>query len=192
MMRISTGKSRGCKLYTLEGTETTRPTTERVKQAIFSMIQFDIEGRDVLDLFGGSGQMGLEAVSRGARHAIIVDKSKPAVDVIYKNMLKTKLAPDCFVVKADYADFLKSRQGREQYDIVFLDPPYASDALSESLLLLLRYDLLKPGARVICESDKENIWGKHFALCDRYRVVGKTHHASSFVTILEPVKEDAE
>lgn len=191
MMRIITGKARGCKLYTLEGLET-RPTTERVKQAVFSMIQFEIEGREVLDLFGGSGQMGLEAVSRGARHATIVDKSKQAVDVIYKNMLKTKLAPDCFVVKSDYADFLKSRQGREQYDIVFLDPPYAGEALSESLLLLLRYDLLKPGARVICESGEEHIWGKHMALCDRYRVVGKTHHASSFITVLTPVQKEQE
>ena len=190
-MRIITGSAKGIRLKTLEG-EVTRPTAERVKEAVFSMLQFDIEGRRVLDLFSGSGQMALEALSRGAASAVMVDMNRDAVKIMEENALKTKLYPQCKIWRMDYMDYIRRNHG-ETFDIVFLDPPYASDALSESLLLLLRYDLLKPGARVVCESDKENIWGKHFALCDRYRVVGKTHHASSFVTILEPVtEEDAE
>ena len=81
MMRIRTGRARGTKLVTLEGNNT-RPTSERVKEAVFSMIQFDIEGRNVLDLFAGSGQMGLEALSRGAEKATFIDNSKAAVNVI--------------------------------------------------------------------------------------------------------------
>ena len=84
-MRIITGKARGIKLVTLEG-ENTRPTSERAKEAVFSMIQFDLEGREVLDLFAGSGQMGLEAVSRGAASATFVDKSRDAAAVISKNI----------------------------------------------------------------------------------------------------------
>ena len=85
MMRIISGKARGIRLATLEG-EATRPTSERAKEAVFSMIQFELEGREVLDLFGGSGQLGLEAVSRGAARATICDRAKPAVAVINKNV----------------------------------------------------------------------------------------------------------
>ena len=96
MMRIITGKARGIKLATLEG-ENTRPTSERAKEAVFSMLQFEIEGRAVLDLFAGSGQMGLEAVSRGAESAVFVDKSKDAIAIIGKNIEKTKLSDSCRV-----------------------------------------------------------------------------------------------
>ncbi|MGN1048588.1 MAG: RsmD family RNA methyltransferase, partial [Eubacteriales bacterium] len=90
MMRIITGSAKGVRLATLDG-ENTRPTTERAKEAVFSMLQFDIEGRRVLDLFAGSGQMGLEALSRGAASAVMVDHAKAAVEIIHKNIEKTKL-----------------------------------------------------------------------------------------------------
>ena len=93
MMRIITGKARGVRLDTLEGLAT-RPTAEKVKEAIFSMIQFDIEGRRVLDIFAGSGQMALEALSRGAKDAVLIDASKEAAEIIRKNALKTKLFPN--------------------------------------------------------------------------------------------------
>ena len=106
MMRIITGRARGIRLDTLEG-EMTRPTTERAKEAIFSRLQFEVEGRRVLDLFAGSGQMGLEALSRGATHAVMVDQSKEAIAIIRKNAERTRLADDCTIVCSDFSDFLR-------------------------------------------------------------------------------------
>lgn len=151
-MRIITGSARGTKLTTLEG-DATRPTTDKVKEALFSMIQFDIEGRAVLDLFAGSGQLGLEALSRGAARGTFIDESRAAVDVIIDNAKKTHLFDRCRVSVSGAVPFLKSAAGRETYDIVFLDPPYASGLLKESLALLL--SILAPGASVVCECDTE-------------------------------------
>ena len=124
-MRIITGKARGIKLVSLEG-DATRPTSERVKEAVFSMIQFDIEGRSVLDLFSGSGQLALEALSRGAAHAVMIDKSRDAVKIIKTNVEKTKLAEDCEIFNCDYKEYITKNKGR-QFDIVFVDPPYAQN-----------------------------------------------------------------
>ena len=151
-MRIITGSARGTKLTTLEG-DATRPTTDKVKEALFSMIQFDIEGRAVLDLFAGSGQLGLEALSRGAVRGTFIDESRAAVDVIIDNAKKTHLFDRGRVSVSGAVPFLKSAAGRETYDIVFLDPPYASGLLKESLALLP--SILAPGASVVCECDTE-------------------------------------
>ena len=105
-MRIITGKSRGTTLVTLEG-ENTRPTSERAKEAVFSMLQFELEGRRVLDLFGGSGQLALEALSRGAASAVIADSSRQAVEIIKKNAEKTRLAPCCNIICADWTQTLR-------------------------------------------------------------------------------------
>ena len=115
MMRIITGKARGVRLATLEG-EATRPTSERAKEAVFSVLQFDISGRRVLDLFAGSGQLGLEALSRGASSATFCDASREAVAVIQKNTIKTRLAPMCDVICADWetANRSKKKSGHSQ------------------------------------------------------------------------------
>ena len=151
-MRIITGIARGTKLTTLEG-DANRHTTDKVKEALFSMIQFDIEGRAVLDLFAVSGQLGLEALSRGAVRGTFIDESRAAVDVIIDNAKKTHLFDRCRVSVSGAVPFLKSAAGRETYDIVFLDPPYASGLLKESLALLP--SILAPGASVVCECDTE-------------------------------------
>ena len=106
MMRIITGKAKGIRLKTLEG-DATRPTSERVKEAVFSMLMGDIEGREILDLFSGSGQMGLEALSRGASHAVLVDNSYHAINIIKENVEKTKLSPLCEIRKDDSLSFIK-------------------------------------------------------------------------------------
>lgn len=189
MMRIITGRARGTKLYTLEG-ENTRPTAERTKEAVFSMIQFDIEGRNVLDLFAGSGQLGLEAVSRGAAHADLVDKSKAAIEVIRRNMVKTKLALDCSAFCADFSDFLRGHRGRGQYDLVFLDPPYDARVIPEALKNLLRYDLLKPVFTIVCESrDADDVFGGDKALMAHFSVKKQAKYGVAFVTILGPLEE---
>ena len=121
-MRVITGTARGRRLKELEGTET-RPTTDRVKEALFSVIQFDIPGSRVLDLFGGTGQLGIEALSRGAKSAVFVDAREDACKLIRENLKRTRLQEDARVVRSDYLDYLS--RCREQYDIIFLDPPYA-------------------------------------------------------------------
>ena len=121
-MRIITGSARSVKLITLDGEDVTRPTTERVKEALFSMIQFDIEGRRVLDLFAGSGQLALEALSRGAASALLSDIDRNACEVIKKNAQKTKLYDRTRVLNTDYKAVIRGCQGREKFDIVFWIP----------------------------------------------------------------------
>lgn len=152
MMRIITGTARGTKLVTLEG-DATRPTAERVKEALFSMLQFELEGRAVLDLFAGSGQLGLEALSRGSARATLIDASREAVDVIMENAKKTRLFDRCRVSCADYASFIRGAAGREQYDIVFLDPPYNAGLMPQVLRGLADGKLLARGAAIVCETD---------------------------------------
>ena len=152
-MRIITGTARGVRLETLDGDEITRPTGEKVKEALFSMIQFELDGARVLDVFSGSGQLALEALSRGASYAVMGDSSPEAVTVIRKNALKTKLAQNTRILNVDYKTLIKGLEKREKFNIVFLDPPYASGLIEDALARLVRADILAPNAIVICESD---------------------------------------
>lgn len=156
MMRIITGKAKGKKLFTLEG-DATRPTSERIKGAIFSAIQFDIEGRRVLDLFAGSGQMGLEALSRGATGATFIDSSREAMEIVKKNARVTGFFDNGKYIVSDGANYLRKSAGREKYDLVFIDPPYAMNLCKKSVEALLRYDVLRDGAIVVLESGEEEI-----------------------------------
>lgn len=182
-MRIITGRARGTKLVTLEGNNT-RPTSERVKEAVFSMIQFDIEGRNVLDLFAGSGQMGLEALSRGAAKATFVDSARAAIAVINQNIAKTHFEKESTVVLANAEDYLRRIKGREKFDLVFIDPPYASGAQARMLELLLEYDLVKPTTTIVCESGEENIFKDSPQLTEKFEIIKKAKYSISYVTIL--------
>ena len=155
-MRIITGKARGTKLDSLPG-EDTRPTAERVKEGVFSAIQFDIEGRKVLDLFGGSGQMALEALSRGARNAVIVDNNRKAAEIIRSNASKTGLFSECRTICSDWRDFIKSAAGRYRFDLVFLDPPYKDGFLDEVIKRVSEKGLLDSGCILVCESGESGI-----------------------------------
>ena len=185
MMRIITGRARGIQLVTLEG-EMTRPTSERAKMAIFSSLQFELEGRRVLDLFAGSGQMGLEAVSRGAAHAILVDQSKDAVKIIQKNAEKTKLSEDCTVICSDFSEFLRQRRGRDPFDIVFIDPPYAMKACKAAVEALLENRLLKPHSILVLESAEPDPLGTGTALAEKFDVVKSARYGAAYVNILTP------
>ena len=147
-MRVITGKARGVQLKTPEGL-TTRPTTDRVKEALFSIIQFEIPGARVLDLFGGTGQLGIEALSRGAKSATFVDAGEPACRLIKENLRRTKMEADGKVVRSDYLDYLK--RCREEYDIIFLDPPYAEVFLENSLKQIAEIDILRSGGIIVAE-----------------------------------------
>ncbi len=129
-MRVITGLAKGRKLDTLEGTDV-RPTTDMVKEAVFSAIQFDIEGRTFLDLFAGSGQMGIEAISRGAKNSTFIDSNQNAISVIKGNLSKTGFTDKAKVVRGEYSSFLASTN--EKFDIAFLDPPYRLNILGSAL-----------------------------------------------------------
>ena len=156
-MRVITGKARGVQLKTPEGMKT-RPTTDRVKEALFSIINFDIPGAKVLDLFGGTGQLGIEALSRGAKSAVFVDAGEPACRLIRENLKRTKLDQQGRVIRGDYLDFLK--RNREQFDIIFLDPPYAEVFLENALKCITEIDILQSNGIIVTERplDKELPW----------------------------------
>ena len=146
-MRVITGTARGRKLNTLEGLDV-RPTTDQVKEAMFSIIQFEVEGAAVLDLFAGSGQLGIEALSRGAQLAVFVEQSRKAQEVVRQNLLATKLAEHSRVTAMDAIAYLQGC--RDHFDIALLDPPYRSGLLQKALPLLA--PKMTPGGVILCES----------------------------------------
>ena len=156
-MRVITGKARGIVLKTPEGLQT-RPTADRVKEAIFSIIQFEIPGTKVLDLFGGTGQLGIEALSRGAQNAVFVDAGEPACKLIKENLRRTKLEDQARVVRSDYLQYLSGC--REKFDIILLDPPYAEVFLENSLNRISEIDILQSNGIIVTERplDKELTW----------------------------------
>ena len=147
-MRVITGSARGVQLKTPEGL-TTRPTADRVKEAMFSIINFDIPNARVLDLFGGTGQLGIEALSRGAKSTTFVDAGESACKLIQENLRRTKLEGQARVVRADYMDYL--RRCREKFDIILLDPPYAEVFLENALKKITEIDILQSGGIIVAE-----------------------------------------
>ena len=205
-MRVITGSARGTRLVTAEG-ENTRPTSDKVKEAVFSMIQFDIEGRVVLDLFAGSGQMALEALSRGAERAVLVDSSKEAVACIEENAKKTRLAGRCRIVGNTYTSYLRGAAGREKFDLIFLDPPYGSGMLAKALRTIAEEGFAAPGATLVCETDCDippkatrarkdedlaaeailrDVFGGDEELAARYEVLKSPLYGRTRITLLTP------
>lgn len=189
MMHVITGSARGVRLETLPG-EQTRPTSERAKEAIFSMLQFDLEGRRVLDLFAGSGQMGLEALSRGAASAVLVDRAKEACAVIGRNAVKTKLADRTALLQTDAATYL-ARCSEKPFHLVFLDPPYAAGLLPDVLRTLAARDLLTPGATVVAEcADPKDLFGGDEALAAKYEILKSKRYGVAHVFFLTPAAKE--
>lgn len=173
-MRVITGTARGKKLITAEGMDV-RPTPERVKEALFSAIQFDIEGRTVLDLFAGSGQLGIEALSRGAEKAVFVDQSPVSVDHINRNLKNTELDDKAKVIRGDFTAVLLGMT--EKFDYVFLDPPYASGFLEKALKLVQKN--VKEHGVIICEHPKEVVLPESV---DDFTVKKQYHYGKVYIT----------
>jgi 16S rRNA (guanine(966)-N(2))-methyltransferase RsmD len=148
-MRVISGKAKGVTLMTPKGEET-RPTTDRVKEALFSIVQFDLPGAKVLDLFGGTGQLGIEALSRGAVHCTFVEQRREAVKLIHDNLKECRLEEQARVLQGDGIAFLSSC--REKYDVIFLDPPYQTDLMDRALELVSKIDILSEHGIIICET----------------------------------------
>lgn len=151
-MRVITGTARGVQLKTPDGM-VTRPTTDRVKEAMFSIIHFEIPGAAVLDLFGGTGQLGIEALSRGAKSAVFVDAGEPACKLIKENLRRTRLEGQGRVIRADYMEYLS--RTREQFDIILLDPPYAEVFLENALKRITEIDILRTNGIIVTERPME-------------------------------------
>ncbi len=156
MVKIITGTKKGRRLETLEG-NATRPTSERIKGAMFSSIQFDIENRRVLDLFAGSGQLGFEALSRGAESVMFVDSEREAMEIVKRNAKALDLFDVSRFSVSDYRNYIRKASGRDRYDLVFIDPPYDMKCCLEALERLKNAELIIPGAIVVMESGEEEI-----------------------------------
>ncbi len=153
-MRVITGTARGRKLKELPGMDT-RPTTDKVKESIFNIVQFDVEGRRVLDLFAGTGQLGIEALSRGAEKCVFVDASRTAANVVRENVEQTGFETQSRVVQSDALSFLTSC--REKFGLCFLDPPYASNLLDEALTRIAEIDIMLENGIIVCESAADKL-----------------------------------
>lgn len=152
MLRVIAGEARSVPLMTLEGKET-RPTTDRVKETLFNLLQNDIYDCRFLDLFAGSGQIGIEALSRGAKEAVFIEKNKKAVDIIEKNLTKTKLSDRAHLLRKDVLSALPFLG--ETYDIIFMDPPYALEIENQVLESISSHNLLDEDGFIVIEADKD-------------------------------------
>lgn len=155
-MRIIGGTMRGTKLFTLEG-ENTRPTLDRVKEALFSKINFKLQDAIVLDLFSGSGALGLESISRGAEKSYLCDNSRDAVKIINQNIEKTKTSDNVLLLNMDYQKALSELKLRGiKFDIVFLDPPYKTNFAEDAAKTIIENNLLNEDGLIVLETDNKD------------------------------------
>ncbi len=152
-MRVISGKARGTKLSSIESLST-RPTLDRVKESLFNIIQNNLKGAVVLDLFAGSGQLGIEALSRGANKAYLCDINRDAVKMIKQNLEKTKLKDKAVVINEDYKKALRTLNTNEKFDIIFIDPPYKEDIAVDSIIDIIHESRLKENGIMIIETDE--------------------------------------
>lgn len=168
-MRVITGSARGRRLKEPKGLEI-RPTTDRVKEAIFSIIQFEVEGRRVLDLFGGTGQMGIEALSRGAAQCVFVDMRRDAVQMMRENLEHTGLIDRAEIVQSDALAYLERSAGK--FDVMFVNPPYGSEIVNKVLQAVARIDKVSENGIIMCENNSDYDWPsvpKPYTLQKEYR-----------------------
>ena len=185
-MRVIAGSARRLKLKTVEGMDV-RPTTDRIKETLFNMIQFDLPGATFLDLFAGSGAIGIEALSRGARRAVFVDQSRKAADVVRENLTSTRLADRGEIMKKDvFTAISLLESGDEAFDYIFMDPPYGKGIESQVLLRLDGSPLVGPDTLIIVESDLDTSYdaitgsGIHPVREKRYKTNMHTFFSKSF------------
>lgn len=156
-MRVITGSARGRRLKTLENFDI-RPTTDMVKEAIFSVIQFDVPGAVVLDLFSGCGQLGIEALSRGASSCVFVDSNRDSINVTTQNVEHTEFLSQSKILNLDYANYLKTC--KMTFDIAFLDPPYEKGIIDSAMSMLCEH--MSDRGVIICEHEKKLVLPENY------------------------------
>ena len=182
-MRIISGSRRGKKLYEFYGMDV-RPTTDRVKENIFNLIQGYIADSVCLDMFAGSGALSFEAVSRGAKRAVMLDRDKRSVDIIRKNTENLDFAAECEIINTDAFEF--ARRSREKFDIIFLDPPYNKGFIEPILGEIVKNELLNYGGIVVLESDDTDFSADFQGL----ELLKQRKYGRTFITIYQKEKEN--
>ena len=183
-MRVVSGSARGCKLQPVPGMDT-RPTTDRVKENVFNLIQDHVRGAQVLDLFAGTGQLGIEALSRGAQHCDFVEHNKTAYQIVCRNVESARVKEKAAFHRTEAADFI-ARAGQQKYDVIFLDPPYGGVILENALKLIERFDILSVNGIIICESAVEDKFAHHF------EVTRSRRYGATMITILQRQNSETE
>ena len=187
-MRIISGKARGTKLYTLEG-ENTRPTLDRVKGSIFNIIQNEIEGAKILDLFAGSGAIGLEFLSRGAQKAVLCDNSKEAINIIKKNIEKTHMEQQVQILNDDFEECIEKLKN-EEFDIIYLDPPYATNYIYKAIEKITKLEIAQEQSLIIIETDDEQRIEKEIEKTET-EIVDKRKYGRATIIFLKLKNKDA-
>ena len=185
IMRIISGKARGTKLYTLEGTAT-RPTLDRVKESLFNIIQNDIEEATILDLFSGSGAIGLEFLSRGAKRAVLCDNSKDAIKIIKQNVQKTHFEEIAEIYNIEFTKLIEKLQN-QKFDIIYIDPPYATDFIKISIEKIIEYKLVNENTKIIVETDDETRILKQIEKMD-VEITDKRKYGRATIIFLKYIK----
>ena len=175
-MRVVSGSARGCKLTPVPGMGT-RPTTDRVKENVFNILQDRVRGAQVLDLFAGTGQLGIEALSRGAAHCDFVEQDKIAYGVVCKNTAAARVQSRANLHRKSAGSFLQGIKSA-QYDLILLDPPYGGEILGNALHLIETFDILSTNGIIICESAVEDVFRHGFATVRSYR------YGATLITVL--------
>ena len=181
-MKIISGKYKGRILdgFTIVGT---RPTMDRVKESLFGMIQNEINDSVVLDLFSGSGNLGIEAISEGAKYAYLVDNNKKAINTIKKNIENISIT-NCSIVKQDYIEALNNLATKEIiFDIIFLDPPYKTDYIKNSIEIIIKKNLIKNEGIIVCESDSVD----KVIYNDHYKKIKEKRYGDKYIVILKKI-----
>ena len=175
-MRVVSGTARGCKLQPVPGMNT-RPTTDRVKENVFNLVQEHVRGARVLDLFAGTGQLGIEALSRGAQSCDFVEHDRTAYGIVQKNVQTARVSDRAALHCMEAARFVSGAE-RRQYDLIFLDPPYGGSVLEKTLLKIERFDILSSNGIIICESAVEDRFAHVF------EVVRVRRYGATMITVL--------
>jgi len=188
-MRIISGTAKGTNLYTLDGLNT-RPTLDRVKESIFNIIQNNIFDSIVLDLFSGSGAIGLEFASRGASKVFLCDNSKDACEIIKKNIYKTHLEKKVDVINLDYLDFIKKYKN-EKFDIIYLDPPYKTNFIENAIKEFINLKKITNQTLIIAETDDEIIV-KKIKEIKEIDIIDKRKYGRAFILFLRKARRKEE
>ena len=175
-MRVVSGTARGCRLQPVPGMNT-RPTTDRVKENVFNLIQDHVRGAQVLDLFAGTGQLGIEALSRGAQHCDFVEHNKTAYNIVCKNAETARVSDRAEVHRTESETFL-SHAKKQGYDLIFLDPPYGGRILENALASIETFDILSADGIIICESAAEDRFMHGF------ETVRERRYGATMITVL--------
>lgn len=184
-MRIISGKAKGTKLYTLNG-ENTRPTLDRVKESIFNIIQNEIEDAFVLDLFSGSGAIGLEFASRGAKKVFLVDSSKQACEIIKKNIEKTHMEEKTELYNMNSITLLEKLKNFS-FDIIYLDPPYKTDLIKQSIYKLIENNILTNKTLIIVETDEEKKITDQIETIEKIKIINKRKYGRVHIFFLKKI-----